>query len=141
MAEQPSELRRLSDTEFGALHSGLKLAEQLAGVEGPLTTSDVQALYDAALDRGESEAELEIAIGLAFGALFVDGAEFEWARISDQWGDETCVAVVGKMVHAAPISMIQKRLHRGEQVSIAELWDGVTRVLREQAAKSANRYD
>ena len=139
MTDDPSELRRLTDSEITALNSGLALASRLAKQESALTLEQVQALYDSALDDGRPDVERDIAIGLAFGSLIVDEKEFEWARISDKWGDETCVAVVGKNCNAAPISMIQKRLGRAETVDLAELRDGTIRLLRERAALAADR--
>jgi hypothetical protein len=137
--DDPSELRRLTDSEIAALNSGLALASRLAKQESVLSLEQVQALYDRALDDGQPDVERDIAIGLAFGNLLVDDKEFVWARISDKWGDETCVAVAGKNCHAAPISMIQKRLRRAENVNLAELRDGTIRVLREQASLAADR--
>ena len=139
MTDDPSELRRLTDSEVTALNSGLALASRLAKQESALSLKHVQTLYDRALDDGQPDVERDIAIGLAFGSLMVDEKEFEWARILDKWGDETCVAVVGKNCHAAPISMIQKRLRRAESVDLAELRDGTMRLLREQAALAADR--
>lgn len=133
------ELRALTDDEATALHSGLALAASMAGSETKLSVSQVQSLYDAALDRDERDVERLIAIGLAFGDLIAGGSEFEWARISDKWGNETCVAVVGKMTHCAPISMIQKRISRAEAVDIDELRDGTIDALRRNAAQSADR--
>jgi hypothetical protein len=139
MTNDTSELRRLNESERPALDAGLALAAKLAGSETALSLEQVQALYDRALESSEPDDERDIAIGLALGALIVDGTEFEWARISDRWGDETCVAVVGKMVHAAPISMVQKRLRRAERVDLFELKDGTVGALREQAMKAADR--
>jgi hypothetical protein len=134
-----SSLRPLNDGEIVALQQGLALASQMARSDSTLDLVQVQQLYDAALDSNERDVERLIAIGLAFGALIVDGAEFEWARISDEWGDETCVGVIGKMTHCAPISMIQKRLRRAETIDVAELRGGTIRALREQAAQAADR--
>jgi hypothetical protein len=133
------ELRALTDDETLALQAGLALAARMAGAESRLSASQVQALYNAALDNEERDIERLIAIGLAFGDLIVDGAEFEWARISDQWGNETCVAVVGKMTHCAPISMIQKRIGRVESADIAQLRDSTIDAMRSHAAKSMDR--
>lgn len=137
MAE--SILRALEEGEIVALQQALALAARMANVQTALRVEQVQALYDAALDADQNDAEQIIAIGLAFGDLIVDGAEFEWARISDEWGEETCVAVVGKTVHCAPISMIQKRIGRAEPLSIAELLEGTRKMLRDAAADAAKR--
>ncbi|MEZ6022951.1 MAG: DUF3806 domain-containing protein [Hyphomonadaceae bacterium] len=139
MTEAPEELRKLNDEELVALQSALALASRMAVTETALSLEQVQALYDEALQAGPNDIDREIAIGLAFGALFVDGVEFEWARITDRWGSETCVAVVGKMLHAAPISMIQKRLRRAEPINLAELRDAIVSALRARAADSAQR--
>jgi len=132
-------LRRLNAEEQGALRVGLDLAAELAASPLPLSRAQVQALYDDALEGATDDDERLIAIGLAFGDLISREDGFEWARISDQYGDETCVAVIGSMTHCAPISMIQKRIRRNEAVDIGEMADSTMNLLREQARLAAPR--
>jgi len=104
-----------------ALDDGLAMAARIAGQPAPLSSADVQGLYDAFRTEGIETAEAIIALGLAFGALIEREAGYEWVRVEDEYGKETCLAPVGMSVTIAPISMIQKRLAEGVEIDIAEL--------------------
>src|ERR1041385_3623996 len=116
-------LRPLSPDEIGARDAILDLAAQLAGASRPLTIDDVQSLYDACLDVDDPPSEALLAIGLSFAQQIVSAANFEWVRVSDEYGDETCVAAPGKEIFCSPISMIRKRLQERERLNLAELRD------------------
>jgi len=58
---------------------------------------------------------------LAFGEELLRHGEFEWGRVTDDYGEETCVAIQGLSVYCAPISLIQKRLSRNELPDFVEL--------------------
>jgi hypothetical protein len=132
------ELRRLNPGEVEALNAALKGAAQVTRANRP-TVADLQRVYDDALQKRQTSEELNIVIGLALGALIVDGKEFEWARVIDDLGDETGIAVIGKMLHASPISMISTRLNRGERANLAELKDTTVKRLRERKAQVPDR--
>jgi hypothetical protein len=131
-------LRALTADEKAALQAGLDLAARLARGPLPLSLGQVQVLYDSLLERDADPDEV-IAVGLAFGDLVVRQPELEWARIEDEYGSETCVAVVGRMTNCAPISMIQKRVKRREDIDIAELRDGTVSMLRERSVDAQVR--
>jgi hypothetical protein len=114
------EYRTLNTEELNALEQGLALAASMAGMASELSMQQVQSLYDKALRKKPSDDEL-IAIGLAFGQQIIAKTGFAWVRISDQWGDETCVGPVGRSLHCAPISMIQKRLDRRDREDLETL--------------------
>lgn len=92
--------------------------------------ADVQELYDRAVAEGAKDPDAVIAIGLAFGEQIVSQSGFAWVRISDQWGDETCVGPEGKEQHCAPISMVQKRLARGEAIDLQSLATQIVGIMK-----------
>jgi len=120
----------LSGEHLSALNEGLSLASKLVEGEIPFSIEQVQSLYDTLLKR-RSEPAFEIALGLAFGSVVISRSGFEWARISDEYGEETCIAVQNTHLICSPISMIQKRLERGERTDLSELCDGTIEVMRE----------
>lgn len=132
-------IRSLTPEEISARDAGLELAARLAGVPAPMDIQQVQALYDALLAEGVYEGEASIAAGLALGALIAAQGEFEWVRISDEFGDETVLSPPGKDIHCAPISMIQKRLQRRENVDLACLRDGVIQTIHDRIDRVGNR--
>jgi len=91
-------------------------------------------LYDGFLAERLEREDALIALGLSFGEQIVRTADFEWVRVSDEYGEETCVAPRGKTVHCAPISMIKKRLMRGEVVDLARLRDHTIEVILKSLA-------
>ena len=135
MSEQPIIYRALNESERQALADGLELASKLAGVSRRLTMTEVQQLYDRAVTEGAQDPDALIAIGLAFGQQIVEQSGFGWVRISDQWGDETCVGPVGKQQHCAPISMVQKRLARSEAIDLQALATQIIEVMRKRLAE------
>jgi len=136
-------IRPLSSDELAARDAGLALAARLVDSSLPLSTAHVQGLYDALLEEDLiAESEFTISAGLAYGSLFVAGGGYEWVRVcDDEYGEETCVAYIGKMIFLAPISMIQKRLNRKESLSITELVDDTRYTVesRIDAGQSADR--
>ncbi len=129
--EIPFTYRALNAEERDALEQGLALASRLAFLSRPLTMVDVQKLYDDALREKRIGDEALIAIGLAFGQQIINQTGFDWVRVSDQWGDETCVGPAGKSLNCAPISMIQKRLDRDEAIDLATLAATISRSMNE----------
>jgi hypothetical protein len=82
----------------------------------------------------ERDDEHVLALGIAFGAAINERAGFDWVRVSDQWGDETCVGPQHKTIHCDPISMVQKRLERQEPIDLRQLADTVINSIREKLA-------
>jgi hypothetical protein len=134
MADIPITHRALSSDERDAMEQALRLAGRMAKKPVPLGFADVQQLYDDALAQADRDDEHVIAVGIAFGAAINERAGFDWVRVSDQWGDETCVGPGHKTIHCAPISMVQKRLSRQEPVDLRQLADTVINSIREKIA-------
>jgi hypothetical protein len=129
-----TQLRPLTEDEILAREAGLDMAARLAGAARPLSVAYVQALYDVLLIEQAGDEAL-IALGLAFGEQIVAASDFEWARVSDEYGDETCVAVRGKEIFCAPISMIQRRIRRQERLDISSLRDETIAIIRKRIAE------
>lgn len=125
-----------------ALQQGLARAAALANADSVPTAIQIQSLYDRFLTQGAPPDEEDvISLGLAFGQLIVDRGGFEWVRIKDEYGEETCVAYPGKKLSCAPISMIQKRLEGQEATRVEVLALETVERLRDLAVggETANR--
>jgi len=118
-------IRKLSSDEIVALNDGLALAGKLLNKRLPLSVSDVQNLYDYFVSSGSEFQEGSIGLGLSFGQLIVDSGKFEWVRVEDKYGEETVVSPIGSMTICAPISIIQKRIERKEDINIESLKIGI----------------
>lgn len=113
-------IRALTAEEAKALEQGLDLAALLVEAPRPLKMSQVQRLYDDLLAKRTRSDNSVIALGLAFGALFVNDSAY-WARALYSDGEETVVVTElgdGSQSISAPISMIQKRLDRRERANL-----------------------
>jgi hypothetical protein len=136
MSDIPVTHRALTPDERGAMEAALHLAAKMANVPLPLGFAQVQRLYDALLEQAERDEEEVIAVGIAFGAAINERARFDWVRVSDQWGDETCVGPPHKAIHVAPISMVQKRLVRSEVINLEEFADTVIGSVQSKVAEN-----
>ena len=114
-------IRPLNNEEKSALESGLTLAARIADKPQPLSVADVQFLCDSFIDEKISDEEAIIGLGLSFGQLIVMQAGYEWVRVEDEYGQETCVAPKGAKINCGPISMIQKRLDTVNTIDIEHL--------------------
>jgi hypothetical protein len=139
MTDVPTMHRALTQNERGAMESALLVAARMASKPLPLGIEQVQRLYNVMLKQAKQDEEEVIALGIAFGAAISERAGFDWVRVTNQWGDETCVGPPRKAIHCAPISMIQKRLKRQEAVDLNELADAVIGSIRSTLAD--NRTD
>jgi hypothetical protein len=132
-------VRGLNAEEKVALEAGLDLAARIAGASRPLSLAQVQALYDGFLEEGITDTDSIIALGLAFGDDMVRHGGLIWVRVIDEYGDETCVSAPHHIVDAAPISMIQKRLNRKEDVDLLALRAATLQAIERQVQKAMSR--
>jgi len=130
------EFNDLNKAERAALDDGLSLASRLVNAPRPLRSSHVQELYDALIANDQTHPEVEVALGLSFGELIAETTNFEWVRISDEYGEETCLSPKDIQLICSPISMIQKRLSAGENIDIDSLVLDTRKVVLEQVEKA-----
>jgi len=126
----------LSDSQIAAIDAALARAAGWTGVDGIPGANRVQEIYDAFLEQEIKDAGRTITLGIAFGQLLVERGGLEWVQVKDQHGEEVCVAVRGKQCFCAPISMIEKRVERAEQLSIERLCVDTLELLDRQSQKS-----
>lgn len=117
------EIRALTPEEEVARISALEMAARLVGGALPLSVAQVQALYQVLKDEHPDFDEGKIALGVAFGELIVAQAGYYWVRLTDEYGSETSLAHPTAAAECHPISMMQKRVERGEDLDIAGLRD------------------
>jgi hypothetical protein len=135
------EIHPLTDEEEDARQSALALAARLIGKSLPLGVPEVNALYQVIRNEHADFEEGVIATGIAFGELIVRKAGYEWVRVTDEWGSETSLSPKGWNGSCHPISMIQKRIERREDVDLGELCEDTIWTLQKRinAGKAAPR--
>jgi hypothetical protein len=84
----------------------------------------VRALLAAPVFGSEQTYELQ-CLGIVLGDAMAQEAGLEWVMISDEHGRDPALRVPGTSILLFPLTMISKRVERGEAVDVFELFDGV----------------
>jgi hypothetical protein len=104
--------------------------EKYAPIEGKLR------VIDAILRSDWVEAN-EIwklqSLGVAFGDAIVQQLLMDWVAVDDEFGRSAALNWPGTTILCSPITMISKRIERGEVVDVSALFDGMCSSLREMA--------
>ena len=91
-------------------------------VPGKLGT--LRALLDQNVFKPNQTYELQ-CMGIVLGDAFVQHLGMEWIMVQDEFGSDPAVRVPGTTVILFPLTMISKRVERGEAVDVFDLFNGV----------------
>ena len=114
-----------------AVDEAIALAADYLATDPPFSPLEVQRLYDAVARDHPEHVDAQIAVGIAFGEMIIDKADYEWVRVSDEYGEEMALCHRAAAVTCFPISMLQKRIAKREAVDLAELRDATINVVEE----------
>ena len=64
-------------------------------------------------------------MGVVFGDAFVQELGMEWVTVEDQYGANPAVRLPGTSIIIYPLTMISKRVERGESVDVFDLFNGI----------------
>ncbi|MEM1449253.1 MAG: DUF3806 domain-containing protein [Planctomycetota bacterium] len=116
-----------------------RLAEQRAAIEGLVAQDEenlaklrtaagklgtIRAILDAGVFRPEQTYELQ-CLGVLLGDAFVLELGMEWVTVEDEHGRDPAVRVPGTSTLLFPLTMISKRVERGEAVDVFDLFNGI----------------
>jgi hypothetical protein len=73
-------------------------------------------------------------LGITFGDALVQELGMRWVTIEDDQGRDPAIELPGTTVVAYPLTMISKRIERGEDVNVLELFNGICSQIREAAS-------
>ena len=132
-ARRPMEFRPLTPHQEAELADGLELAATIARSSPPLSADQVQTLYDTLLGQSFCDEDTVVALGFAFGDLIKKQITLEWILLDGDYGEEISLAVPGLRLVCSPISMMRKRLERGEAWDVDRLASDMATRLRSQA--------
>jgi hypothetical protein len=90
----------------------------------------LQAILDAGWIEPHETVKLQ-CLGITLGDAFVQDLGMEWVAVEDEYGRDPAVRYPGTTVVLFPLTMISKRIERGEAVNVAELFSGVAEHVRE----------
>jgi hypothetical protein len=121
-----------------------RLRDQRAVVEAQLGTEDAKQKYQTAAGKlGTLRALLQTGVfkrdqayelqclGTVLGDAFVQELGVEWIIVEDEHGRDPAVRMPGTSIILFPLTMISKRIERGEQVDVFELFNGVVTEVEE----------
>lgn len=93
----------------------------------------LQAIIDAGGIQASETVKLQ-SLGITLGDALVQELSLEWVMVEDEYGRDPAIRKPGTTVIAFPLTMISKRIERGESVSIRDLFDGVVEHVRRLAS-------
>jgi hypothetical protein len=73
------------------------------------------------------------ALGVAFGDSLAQKLMLEWVTIEDEYGCDPALNWPGTSILSFPLTTISKRIERGEEVDVQELFDATCASLTDMA--------
>jgi len=115
-----------------------RLGKQRAFIEGYLGNEDSKQKYQKAAGKlgllgallqqkvfkSAQTYELQ-CMGVVLGDAFVQELGMQWVMVQDEYGRDPAVKLEGTSIILYPLTMISKRVERGEEVDIFGLFNGI----------------
>ena len=143
MPDQPEQTVSALDEDDEA-----RLREQRAVVESHLVESEenrrkyktavgklgiVRAILQSNVYKPHQTYELQ-CLGIVLGDAFVQEIGMEWVMVEDEYGRDPAIRLAGTSVILFPLTMISKRIERGEEVDVFDLFNGIAAKVEELKA-------
>jgi hypothetical protein len=93
----------------------------------------LQAIVDAGWIEPSETLKLQ-CLGITLGDALVQELGLEWVMVEDEYGRDPAIRKPGTTVLAFPLTMISKRIERGEAVVVRELFEGVVEHVRRMSS-------
>jgi hypothetical protein len=90
----------------------------------------IRAILDRNLFKPAQTYELQ-SLGIVLGDAFVQDLKMEWVMVEDEHGRDPAVRLPGTNIILFPLTMISKRIERGEKVEVFDLFNGVAAKVKE----------
>jgi hypothetical protein len=84
----------------------------------------IRAILQAGVFEPEQTYELQ-CLGILLGDVFVQDRGMEWIMVEDEYGRNPAVRLPTTTIILYPMTMISKRIERGDKVDVFELYNGV----------------
>jgi hypothetical protein len=95
----------------------------------------LQNLIDDRVFNKSQTYELQ-SLGIALGDVFASELPLRWVMVTDEFGTDPTLRFKETALQVNPLTMISKRVERGESVSVQSLLDKT----REQLAVSEKKF-
>jgi hypothetical protein len=83
----------------------------------------IRAILQGEVFKREQKYELQ-CLGIVLGDVFVQDLGMEWIMVEDEYGRDPAVRLPNTTIILFPMTMISKRIERGEKVDVFELYNG-----------------
>lgn len=77
------------------------------------------------------------SLGITLGDVFVQDMGLVWVAVEDEYGRDPALSLPGTSVLLFPLTLISKRIERGEDVDVRELYAGLRQMIEEKHAEGA----
>lgn len=82
----------------------------------------IRALLQGKVFRADQTYELQ-CLGVVLGDALVQEVKLEWVMVKDRYGRDPAVRVPGTTILVFPLTMISKRIERGEEVDVFHIFN------------------
>jgi hypothetical protein len=96
----------------------------------------IRAVLDAKAFRPDQTYELQ-GLGVILGDALTDQLGMVWRMVEDEHGTSPCIVLQGTSIVLFPQTMISKRVERGEQVDVFDLFNGIVAKVEELRSRGA----
>jgi hypothetical protein len=83
----------------------------------------IRAILEGNIFKPDHKYELQ-CLGIVLGDVFVQDLGMEWIMVEDDYGRDPAVRLPNTTIILYPMTMISKRIDRGEKVDVFELYNG-----------------
>jgi hypothetical protein len=90
----------------------------------------LRALLDHKVFQQNQTYELQ-CMGIVLGDALVQHSGVEWRAVEDQYGRDPCVQIPGSTVVLFPLTMISKRVEKGETIDLFDLFNRMVAEIEE----------
>jgi hypothetical protein len=90
----------------------------------------IRAILQAGVFKPDQTYELQ-CLGIVLGDAFVQDLGMEWIMVEDEYGRDPAVRMPNTTIILYPLTMISKRIERGEKVDVFELFNGIAAQVEE----------
>jgi len=115
---------------LGGDAANLQKYQTVAGKLGLL-----RALLERKVFQPTQTYELQ-CLGIVLGDALAQHCGVEWRMVEDQYGRDPCVQLPGSTVVIFPLTMISKRVEKGGQVDVFNLFNGIAAKIAELKNKA-----
>jgi hypothetical protein len=84
----------------------------------------IRAILGANVFQANQKYELQ-CLGIVLGDAFVLELSMEWVMVEDEYGRDPALKLPGSSIILYPLTMISRRIERGEKVEIFEFFNSV----------------